>query len=180
VLIFTKNIIPPAIVLCSLSGFGQLEKPDEKEPLKFSAGIVLGHTWVPTGENSKGERDYVLIPSWGLDLSAEFTEKWGLTLANEIQMQRFLVKTFEGNEIEREYPFTSVIELTYKTRYGLGILLGPGIELEKHRNFFVYRLGFEYAFPINKVWFVKPTIAYEMKELEYSIFNLGIGLGFLR
>lgn len=171
-----------AFLICCVSNLVLSQEREEikESETKLGLGLVLGHTWVPTGENLRGERDYVLIPSWGLDFTAEFSEKWGITLANEIQLQHFLVQTFEGREIEREYPFTSVVELTYKTPIGLGILLGPGIELEHHKNFFVYRAGLEYSISINKTWFVKPTIAYEMKELEYSIVNLGIGLGFLK
>lgn len=171
------------LLVVSFYGIAQTESPKEsivEEGIKLGVGLSIGHTWVPTGENFKGERDYIVVPSWGLDFIAELNENWGVVLANEIQIQRFLVKTSNENVIERDYPFTSVLEITYRTAIGLGFFLGPGIELEPHKNFFVYRFGAEYAIPFKHHWFVKPAIAYEMKELEYSILNIGLGIGFLR
>ena len=172
-----------ALLIGSFYGIAQTEsttEEEEEEGIKLGAGLSIGHTWVPTGENFKGERDYVVVPSWGLDFMAELNDKWGIVLANEIQVQRFLVETSHENVIEREYPFTSVVEITYRMPFGLAAFIGPGVELETHKNYFVYRVGAEYAIPINQNWFVKPAIAYEMKELEYSILNIGLGIGFLR
>ena len=158
----------------------QSEIHKETEGIKLGAGIAIGHTWIPTAENSKGESEYVVVPSWALDFNLEFNERGGLILANEIQIQRFLVKTADEGTIERNFPFSSVLELSYQTPIGIGVYLGPGVELESHQNFFVFRLGIEYAIPINDNWYLKPSIAYEIKELEYSILNIGLGIGFLK
>ena len=52
-------------------------------------GLVIGHTLIPTV--IEGERENLLIPSWGMDLEYWFNQRWGIGLHNDIEVETFEV-----------------------------------------------------------------------------------------
>ncbi len=63
----------------------------------------------------------------------------------------------------------------YEAVHGLELYAGPGVELEKHENFFVIKLGLEYAFAIANDW--KTGVAFGPGfTKEFNTWALGISV----
>lgn len=56
-------------------------------------------------------------------------------------------------------------------------MIGPGMELEKHENFFVMRFGVAYDFELGKHWDVAPEIIYDFKNGHINSFTFAISFG---
>lgn len=139
----------------------------------WRVAVVLGHTFVPAAHGAA----HAAVPSWGLDLEYWLSERWGLGLHNDLEIESFIVKDGNGEEIEREYPLVFTLDLLWRPYAGWVLQLGPGMELETNENYRLLRFGLEYEFHLPHHWDIAPTFFYDSRQGAYDTWSLGLGVG---
>lgn len=70
----------------------QHEEQSEHVVKGFSLAGSIGHTHVNSVVNSGGDKEWLLLPSFGLNLNYRFNEKWGIGLHKDIIIEEFEVE----------------------------------------------------------------------------------------
>jgi hypothetical protein len=171
------------ILLCNLFFIGvgaELAIAQEQENESFKhhhLTLTIGHSHIPSGTNIDGEQKMILIPTWGFAYEYLFTEHIGLGLKNELEVSNYIITNEEGTELERENPFSSSIVFLYNPIKGLGFFIGPGIELEKEENFFIFTAGVSYEIELPGDWDLAPELGYELKGGHTGAISFGLSVG---
>jgi hypothetical protein len=76
--------------------------------------------------------------------------------------------------VERSYPFAVATVIHYHALRHWSFFAGPGIELEKHENFYLGKIGTEYSFEITDNFEIALNFAYENKQEVYDGWTFGI------
>ncbi len=140
---------------------------------KFRAALLLGHTLV-SGKQAEGS---FFIPSWGLDLEYWPSDRWGLGLHNDIELETFVLIGPEGEDIERINPLVLTLDALWQFQPGWIISFGPGIEIESSENYPLLRFGLEYEIAFGKHFDVSPTIFYDQRLDGYHTWSIALGIG---
>ncbi len=138
----------------------------------FRIAGVIGHTLI----NTEGI-DNVFVPSWGLDVEYWFNHKWGLGLHNDVEIETFIIRNSNNEEIERVNPLVLTIDALYKFSGGFVVTLGPGVELEKDESFYLIRVGIEYEKDINDSFYIIPNLFLDQRFDGFNTWNIGLGVG---
>jgi hypothetical protein len=145
----------------------------------FRIAGVIAHTYIPTGVGEK----HLFIPSWGLDIEWWQNHHWGIGLHNDLELQSFIVE-HDGHEfVEREYPFVMSLDFLYRPYKGWVLQLGPGVELERNRDYVLIRAGLEYEFEFHGegrqrgTWDISPMLFYDNRLAANDTWSIGIGIG---
>jgi len=133
---------------------------------------VIGHTLVNTEELDK-----VWVPSWGLDIEYWINNNWGIGLHNDVEIETFVVQNSGINELGRVNPLVITMDALYHFGNGFVITLGPGIEVEKQKSFYLFRAGIEYEKNITESFYLVPNIFLDQRFDGYNTFNIGLGFG---
>lgn len=133
--------------------------------------IMMANSHVPTA-NTNG-KDVVIIPTWGFDVNYQFHRRWSTGLQAEIKLQSFEVEDGES-ELQRTDPLALAAVIQYHTLKHWSFYTGPGIELEKSRNLFLFKLGTEYGFEISETFEISLNLVYENKQDIYDAWTFGI------
>ncbi|MFD1063114.1 hypothetical protein ACFQ1Q_07635 [Winogradskyella litorisediminis] len=149
---------------------GHIEKHDDGRGFRI-AGII-GHTLI----NTEGV-DNVFVPSWGVDVEYWFNHKWGLGLHNDVEIETFIIRNSDNEEIERVNPLVLTIDALYQFGGGFVVTVGPGVELEKEESFYLMRLGIEYEKDITDSFYLLPTLFLDQRFDGYNSWNIGLGVG---
>ena len=148
----------------------------------------INHTVIFSGIKNGEAQTSVFLPSFGLNYTYFFNNKWGLGLHNDIILEDFLVKgestndptTRNNNEevavIERGRPISMAVMGVYKVIPNLGVMAGAGIEFSSHEDYAIVRFGLEAPFHLPKNWEVFGTITYDIMIDAYTSLTYGIGL----
>ena len=152
------------------------EHQNHKEKNNDESGFrivgIIGHTLV----NTEG-LDNVFVPSWGLDLEYWFNDKWGLGLHNDVEIETFIIRNSENEEIQRVNPVVLTVDALYHFGNGFVITLGPGVELEKEESYYLVRLGIEYEKDITQKFYILPNFFLDQRFDGYNTWNIGLGVG---
>lgn len=146
------------------------EKHDDGRGFRI-AGII-GHTLI----NTEGV-DNVFVPSWGLDVEYWFNHKWGLGLHNDVEIETFIIRNSDNEEIERINPLVLTIDALYQFGGGFVLTVGPGVELEKEESFYLMRVGIEYEKDITDSFYLLPNFFLDQRFDGYNTWNIGLGVG---
>ncbi|HQU99814.1 MAG: hypothetical protein JNK61_00165 [Bacteroidia bacterium] len=145
-----------------------------------SISLVLSHATVFNGLNTEGKRQVINLPAWGIDYNYQFKPKWSLGIHTDIIIEKFVVEkqgeTGTEAALERSYPIAPAIVAMYKINHHWSGLLGAGIEFEKTENFFLNRLGIEYALEMPNEWEFLASFNYDIKWNAYDTYILGVGV----
>jgi hypothetical protein len=139
--------------------------------------LTIGHSHIPSGTHIDGEQKMILIPTWGFSYEFLFTEHVGLGLKNDIEVSNYIITNEEGSEVERENPFSSSIVFLYNPIKGLGFFIGPGVELEKEENYFIFTVGISYEVELPGDWDIAPELGYESKGGHTGAISFGLSIG---
>ena len=167
------------IVLIFLFGLAPILYAQETEEVEGSEGknlitLSLGYTFIPKATSIGGtEPNGLFVPSVGLDYFRKVAKKWEVGVMLDLELANYVI--FEKN-LERERALVVVAVTTFKATENINFFAGAGIELEKHHNLFVMRLGTEYAFKFNKGWSLAPGFFYDVKE-GYDTWSLALAVG---
>ena len=133
---------------------------------------VIGHTLV-----NAEEVDNVWVPSWGLDIEYWINNNWGIGFHNDIEIETFVVKNSGKDEIERVNPLVFTLDALYHFGNGFVITLGPGIEIEEQKSFYLLRAGIEYEKDITESFYLAPSMFFDERFDGYNTINIGLGVG---
>jgi hypothetical protein len=147
---------------------------DKGEGQGIKVAVVIGHTYI----QSEGMNNHLYIPSWGLDIDYWFNHKWGIGLHNDIEVENFVVVKSDTEEIERINPLVFTLDALYHISNGFILSLGPGIELEENESFFLGRIGIEFEYDMNDMFYMMPTLFYDFRLDGFSTTTLGLGIGY--
>ena len=78
--------------------------------------------------------------------------------------------------IEREQTFLTSLVLVYEPVERLAFFTGAGREFEENQNFWVWKVGAEYAFLQASNWHVTIGVAHDYKDV-YDSFSVGVAFG---
>ncbi len=149
----------------------------------------INHTIIFSAVKDGESTSSISLPSFGLNYTYFFNEKWGLGLHNDIIIEDFVVKD-EGSKsedgghgnnetavIERGTPISSCIMLIYKPVPYLGLMAGAGREFSSHEDFTVIRFGLEAPYHLPKNWELFGVLTYDINIGAYQSMTYGIGIG---
>jgi len=74
----------------------------------------------------------------------------------------------------RTNPFALAAVIHYHALRHWSFYVGPGIELESHENFYLFKVGTEYSFEITENFEIALNLIYENKEGVYDALTFGI------
>lgn len=140
------------------------ENSEHHEFKPWRLGMGIGQSILPSGTQSGTNVRVVVIPTISLDLLYWFNRKFGIGLLNELEIISYVIESPNHNELEREYPFQIVLVGMYKIKNGPGLYFGPGIEIEKHENFYIFKVGIDYELELGNHWDVTPALYYFNKD----------------
>ena len=131
----------------------------------------------------------ITLPSFGLNYTYFFNEKWAIGLHNDIIIEDFIVKEGSsgksddgqgGDEIqiiERGTPVAACIMGIYKPLPYLGLMAGFGREFSSHQDFTVIRFGLEAPYHLPNNWELFGILTYDINIDAYQSLTYGIGFG---
>jgi hypothetical protein len=147
---------------------------------KHSISLILSHTQINEGFNEKGEKQWLSLPSWGINYNYSLSTKWALGLHTDIIVEDFKVESVlkNGGTIERSYPIASAFVASYKPGKNFSFLLGAGAEFAHQNNFSLIRTGLEYGTHINHKWEFIANIINDYKFNAYNSWGIGLGVAY--
>ncbi len=103
--------------------------------------LIMGNAFI--NNSFTDETDNILIvPAFGLNYDYFFNAKWGLGVHSDILMQQFKIeKHNDHEEIVRKNPIAICGILLFKPHHRWTLVAGYGVEVEKHENFQLIRIG---------------------------------------
>ncbi len=140
----------------------------------WKLGLSISHAFLPSGNHENLNEKLLIVPAIGAELFYNINHKWGIIWTNEVTMQSYVVNNEKEDNLKREFPVVSAIVANYHIGKRFYINAGPGIEIEKHKSFFIFRFGLEYELVISEGWDVAPAIHFETKEGKFGAFYLGV------
>ena len=172
-----------ALLLMTSITYGQdhdAAHDDGHEFKKFRVAVNLGHAYIP--DASVVESKFVIIPVWGLDFQYWFSEKWGVALKNDVEIAKYTIENKDDHDPDPDLQRANPVIISLPVLFspwdnGLTFLLGPGIELEQHQNFSVFRLGMGYEFEFGNHWDFAPEFVYDLKDGHINSLTIAIGIG---
>ena len=180
--IFLFVLFTGFLVLASSQVMGQthddstLEEGHEFKKLRIA--INLAHAYIP---KATAESEGVLIiPVYGLDLMFRFTPQWALGLKNDIEIAHYVLPETDesGEEHLRKNPLIISMPVYYTPKgHGLTLFSGPGIELEDHHNFWIWRFGIGYEIELPGHWDFAPEFVYDLKDGAFNSFTIALAIG---
>ncbi len=175
----TKLALQIGLLFLCVPGYGQEEeKQDEEHSFHHAIAVVLSHSYISQGIVD-GNRRWLNVPSWGLNYNYRLGDKWFLGWHNDIIIEEFVVEDTreETEELERDFPISSMIVGTFKPNEHWGFALGAGAEWEKDESFALIRVGAEYSLPLKVAGLeIMFTLNYDILVNAYDSMNLGIGI----
>ena len=160
-----------------------------KSHKKHLISASINHTIIFSGVKD-GSTSSLTLPSFGLNYTYFFNEKWAIGLHNDIILEDFLVKersnpglfsNSEQNEeisvIERGNPISAAIMAIYKPLPFLGLMAGAGREFSSHQDYTVIRFGIETPIHLPKNWELFGVLTYDINIDAYESLTYGIGIG---
>ena len=151
----------------------------EDEPFaRHNISLFLSHSFISQGIRDR-DRDWLVAPSWGLNYNYFFNKKWAIGWHNDLIIEEFVVEDNRAGteELERSFPFSTLLVGTYRLSEHWGFSAGGGAEWEKNENFGVVRVGAEYGIHIHQLK-MEMVFAFNYDILidAYDSFNLGFGI----
>jgi hypothetical protein len=142
---------------------------------KHKVTLVLAYSLVKN-QVDENTNDILLVPTFGLNYDLFFHEKWGVGLHTDIVLQQFKVEKHDGHEeLIRENPVAICAVGLFKPLPSLTLIAGYGIEIEKHENIQLLRLGVEYGFHLPGNWELGFALEFDKKINTYNSWVLGAG-----
>ena len=143
----------------------------------FRGAFALGQAYIPSA--TQGDVKFVVAPTIGLDIQYWITNKWGIALKNDIEIANYQVQESDNASIIiRDTPVIIALPVLFSPWDNqFTFILGPGVELEGHENFFVFRAGVGSEFEVGNHWDFAPEIIYDLKDGHINSITFAIGVG---
>ena len=138
---------------------------------KIRGAIMMANTHVPNAV--EGGRFVAVMPTWGFDVDYYFHPRWSVALQGDIMLQSFEVEDGES-VLKRTNPFALAIVMHYHALKHWSFFIGPGYEIESHKNLFLVKSGTEYSFEISENFEIGLNLMYVNKETVYDNWVFGV------
>jgi hypothetical protein len=174
---------------------GESEDVGEHESGPFKRhriAFLTGNTIVPSGGENEDRIGTVVVPTVAIDYEYWFSRKLALGWYNDFTLSTFVVETNREPEedhgagaqssdggtevVEREPTFLTALVIIWEPVHRLAVYTGGGKEFETNEDFWVWKIGLEYSFPLPKDWDIAIGGAYDYKDV-YDSFGVGISFG---
>jgi hypothetical protein len=154
--------------------YGQEKEPrisGKKNFLSFS----IAQTYVPKGvqQDNLNERGH-FVPGLGLDYFRKILPKWEIGIMLDLELGEYLIP--REKPLIRQNAIQMVAVGSFSPFPKFGIFTGPGVELEKHESFLIYRIGAEYIPHLGNEWFLPVGTFFDIKK-GYDSWSLNVGIG---
>lgn len=171
----TNPIIAVLLLVC-MGSYAQEEGESEEvqEGKIHKVALVFGYTNIPSAFEEGNASASVFVPTIGIDYFVQFTKGWKIGTVLDLELANYLVN-FNREALERSKALVTGVLVGYEFSNRWSLLLGPGMEFEKHKNLFILRMSVEREFELGGDWGLFPSINYDFKE-EYSSWSINIGL----
>ncbi len=156
---------------------GEVEEDTEK---KHRIAVIIGHAHVPEGINKEGDRQWLVLPSWGLDYDYRLSSRWSVGVHTDFVVESFELEEHFGEEqavLERSRPLAAALVAIYKPIPNLSILLGGGAEIAPEETFGLVRIGVEYGWELPQDWELGVSLMNDIKIDAYNSIIIGLGVG---
>ncbi len=164
------NIVVLLLLMASMS-MGQ--ETEEKE-FKNLFTIAFGYTYVPEGSAEGSlEADGVLIPAIGLDYFRRIHPKWEIGTMIDLELGEYIIAK---RHLNRQNALVIAGIAAYNLTDHLTFYGGGGIELEKHENLWIGRLGGEYGYKFGRDWVIATGFFYDLKK-GYDSWSFSVAFG---
>jgi hypothetical protein len=159
---------------------GTHEHEEEYEG-KNRIGFVLEATFISEASSDEhsiestdeSESKGKVVPTIGLEYTRTLSHRWDIGFSAELELESYFIV---DKELNRENPLILVVFATYRLVGPWFVYGGAGIELEKHKNLGVFRLGTAYEFMLGKGWDITPAFTFDHK-IDLNSFALGFSIG---
>jgi hypothetical protein len=155
---------------------GQEKTENEKEPGNkgfHQLSFMLSHSIIAEGIVN-GTKKSISAPSFGLDYSYWFQNKWAVGLQTDIITESFKIEDNGGAVLDRSTPIAIVPSISFKPKNHSIFLIGLGKEYAKEGDFTLTRFGYEYSVELPKKYELSFGLTYDKKWAAYDIWTFGI------
>ena len=133
-------------------GIGADHHPDAEHGAGHKITLVMANSFINNSFSDQAN-NILIIPTFGFNYDYFFNSRWGLGLHTDILLQQYKVEKHGGHEeILRENPVGLAGMVLFKPHHRWVLMAGYGVEVEKHENFQMIRVGAEYGIPLPKHW----------------------------
>ena len=144
-------------------------------------GLYISHTQVIEGVDKDGHKNWLTLPSWGLDYNYKFSSKWAIGLHSDMIIESFEVEDHlnSGEQIKtlkRVHPIASAVMASFKPGHHFNYLFGAGGEFASTGNLFLIRVGTEYEYHINKDWEFNANLTSDFNINAYNSWAIRLGI----
>jgi len=166
----------------SSAGFAQNAEGEREEgetEKKHRIAVIIGHAHVPEGIDKAGNKQWLVLPTWGLDYDYRITSRWAVGVHTDIIVENFELEEHFGEEqavLERSRPLATTLVVTFKPGQHLTYILGGGAEIAPEETFGLIRLGLEYGWELPEEWELGISLMNDFKINAYNSWVLGLGV----
>lgn len=134
----------------------------------------LGSTHIPKGALDNSEATLILS-NIGLNYKYWVDERFAIGWYNNIVALTYVINSDTHQDLERKYPVTSTIVGVFRPWKKNSVFAGPGLEIDKNKTLFVFRLGLEYGFILSNDWYLTPRFIFDNLGGDIQAFTIGVG-----
>jgi hypothetical protein len=148
------------------------ETPKESSGQQLRGAVMMAYSHIP--QAFEGEKTVAIIPAWGLDLGYHFSQKWAIYTQTDIKLQSFEVEDKDEVVLTRNFPVSVALLGQFHLVKHWAIFVGPGIEFERSKNLWIFKLGTEYNFEMSEILEIGVGLIYENREELYDGWTFGV------
>lgn len=131
--------------------------------------LFTGYALITEAVSESAEKEAKIIPALGFDYDYWFSHKFAVGIKTLLELNSYVVEQSHEETLEREFAFVIATIAIWEPVTGWALFAGPGVELEKHHNFFLIKVGTDVAKTFEQGWSVGITVDYDFKEVNSSL-----------
>lgn len=141
--------------------------------MALSFGFETSESYIKTETSTKR----LNVPVIGLNYNYWIDNGLGVGLKGTIGLSEYQITNGDTNSVKRNYPVLLSPQMLLNPAFGLMIFMGPGIEIDRNENLFVFNLGIGYSMIVWNQFDVTPEIFYLFKESAVGAYGINVKLG---
>lgn len=173
-----KLILILVILLFSLTVFCQDQTENQHDYFQHHhLALMVGVESSKSYTNTTNTAERLNVPTLGLNYTYWLDDGLGFGIKSILGLADYQVKSSDTCLIDRSYPLSASAQMIFNPAIGLLFFIGPGIEIEKHKSFFILDVGLGYRLKIWKQFDIKPEVYYCFKQAAIGSYGINLNLG---
>jgi hypothetical protein len=148
------------------------ETPKESSGQQLRGAVMMAYSHIP--QAFEGDKKVAIIPTWGFDIGYHFNPNWAVYAQADLKMQSFEVEDNQQVVLTRNYPFSVAVVGQFEVLDRWAVFVGPGIELERTKNLWIFKIGTEYNFEMTEKLEIGVGLIYENRQELYDGWTFGV------